>query len=101
MRFGLRDEVVASIITILRQHDEVEDALIYGSRALGNFKANSDIDISLKGAGVNLQTLANVSNQLDDLLLPVTFDLSVFRTIKNPGLIDHINRVGVSLYSTE
>jgi predicted nucleotidyltransferase len=99
MRFGLKDEVVASIIAILRQHDEVEDALIYGSRALGNFKANSDIDISLKGADVNLQTLAMVSHKLDDLLLPVTFDLSVFRTIRNPELIDHINRVGISLYS--
>jgi predicted nucleotidyltransferase len=99
MRFGLKDEVVASIITILRQHDEVEDALIYGSRALGNFKANSDIDISLKGADVNLQTLAMVSHKLDDLLLPVAFDLSVFRTIRNPELIDHINRFGISLYS--
>jgi len=100
MRFGLKDEVVASIITILRRFEEVEDALIYGSRAMGNFRPNSDIDIALKGTNVNLQTLTAISNQLDDLLLPVTFDLAVFRTIKNSQLIDHINRVGVSLYTT-
>jgi predicted nucleotidyltransferase len=99
MRFGLSDEVVTLIVGILRQYSEVEDALIYGSRAMGNFKPDSDIDIALKGPHVNLEILARISNQLDDLLLPVIFDLSVFRTIKNAQLIDHINRVGISLYS--
>jgi predicted nucleotidyltransferase len=100
MKFGLRDEVIASVIKILRQHDEVEDAIIYGSRAIGNFKPNSDIDITLKGQEISLSTIAIISSKLDDLLLPITFDISAYKTINNPQLIDHINRVGISLYST-
>jgi predicted nucleotidyltransferase len=98
MKFGLRDDVVASVVKILKQYHEVEDAVVYGSRAIGNFKPNSDIDIALKGQNINLATLASVSNKLDDLLLPIVFDLSVFNSLDNAQLIDHIKRVGISLY---
>lgn len=39
-----------------------------------------------------------VSLQLDDLLLPYTFDQSVFEHIKDPDLLNHIDRVGTSFY---
>lgn len=98
MNTGLRDDTIHSIQTILQQHPEVEEAVLYGSRAKGNFKASSDIDLVLRGNAINLSVLNRVALQLDDLLLPVTFDVIVFHQINNPDLIDHIQRVGVSLY---
>ena len=57
--------------------DEVEEAILYGSRAKGNFKPGSDIDIVLRGEKLNLHVLNKISLDLDDLFLPYTFDISI------------------------
>ncbi|MBU1171821.1 MAG: hypothetical protein KKD44_19885 [Proteobacteria bacterium] len=36
--------------------------------------------------------------EIDDLLLPYSFDISIFADIDNPDLIDHIKRVGMIFY---
>ena len=59
----------------------------------------SDIDIALKGVNISLKDLANISARLDELELPYKFDLIVFDRIQEPNLTDHIQRVGVSLYT--
>lgn len=65
---------------------------------MGNYKPGSDIDLTLKGHDLNLKLLNKISCDLDELLLPYTFDLSIYCHIKNPGLIDHIERVGLVFY---
>ena len=72
---------------------------MYGSRAKGNYRPGSDIDLTLKGRGINLEQLNAISNDLDDLLLPYTFDLSIFHHITNRELLGHIERVGKVFYS--
>ncbi len=98
MAFGLKDEVVAKINRVFAAHPEVEEAILYGSRAKGTPRPGSDIDLTLKGPDLNLQVLNRISRDLDDLLLPYTFDLSIFRQIANPELLDHIERVGKVFY---
>lgn len=98
MRFGLKENVIDDIIAVFSSFPEVEEVLLYGSRAKGNYKQGSDIDIAIKGHKLNLSVLNKMSIKLDDLYLPNTFDLSVYDYIDNPELIDHIKRVGVSLY---
>ena len=97
MLFGLSENVIASICGVLSKHPEIEEAVIYGSRAKGNFKPGSDIDIALKGE-INLGTLNRTSLDLDDLLLPYTFDLSIYSRIHNGELLEHIERAGKTLY---
>jgi len=99
MKFGLEDTIVQSILEIFAQYNEIEMAILYGSRAKGNFKAGSDIDLVLKGDKLSLDILNCISLELDDLLLPYTFDLSIFHQISNPDLIDHIERVGQLFYT--
>lgn len=65
--------------------------------AKGNFRANSDIDLALKGA-IDFTTLLKIEKSLDDLLLPYKIDLTNYHKIKNKDLTDHINRVGVLFY---
>jgi hypothetical protein len=36
-----------------------------------------------------------------DLFLPYSFDISLFKDIDNPNLVDHINRVGVTFYEKD
>ena len=101
MQYGLKKETIEKIIDIFKRHDEIEAVLLYGSRAKGNFKPGSDIDLTLIGKGLKLTLLNKVSFELDDLLLPYSFDLSLYHHIKQPDLIDHIQRVGKVFYSKE
>lgn len=83
---------------MLARYEQVEEVVIYGSRAKGNYKPGSDIDLTLKGRGLDLKILNKISLDLDDLLLPYTFDLSIFSHIVNPEFLDHIERVGQVFY---
>ncbi len=98
MPYGLTDDTVKKIQLIFSQFREIEKAILYGSRAKGNHKNGSDIDLTLHGAEINLKLLNRLNLALDDLLLPYTFDLSIYHQITNQHLIDHIQRVGKVFY---
>ena len=98
MEFGLKEETINKIIGVFSRFKEVEEAILYGSRAKGNFKPGSDIDLTLIGKELKLRILNNISLELDDLLLPYSFDLSIFHQILDPDVIEHIERVGVVFY---
>ena len=98
MKFGLEENIITKIQEVFAAYPQIKEAVLYGSRAKGNYKPGSDIDLTFKGDGLNLSLLNKITLQLDDLLLPFTFDLSIYRQIDNPDLIEHINRAGVCFY---
>jgi predicted nucleotidyltransferase len=49
MKSGLPETTIAKIRAVLARFPEVEKAILYGSRAKGNFKTGSDIDLTLCG----------------------------------------------------
>ena len=95
---GLPAADFARIVSVFEQYESVEEVVLYGSRAKGTYRPGSDVDLTLKGEGLNLKILNRISNELDDLLLPYFFDLSIYSQIENSDLIDHIHRVGVVVY---
>jgi predicted nucleotidyltransferase len=97
-RFGIESSMFERIVDVLRNNPMIEEAIIYGSRAKGVHKSGSDIDVVLKGKELTLQDLNRISLALDDLLLPYTFDLSLFHQIDNAELLAHIGRVGKSIF---
>lgn len=97
-QFGLSEQTIAKIRSVLARYHEIDEVLIYGSRAKGNYNKYSDIDITLKGCCLTKDLLTKIIFDIDDLLLPYEFDISTFDTITNPDVIDHINRVGQTLY---
>lgn len=101
MPYGLSEDTLARIHEVLAAHPEVEKAMLYGSRAKGNFRAGSDIDLCLIGAALSLTQQLQIESELDDLLLPYKIDLSRFHALDNPALIDHIRRVGVVFYEAK
>lgn len=98
MKFGLKEEIIKQINDIFAKYPQIEKAVLYGSRAKGNFKKGSDIDLTLKGAGLNLSAINTILIELDDLLLPYTFDVSIFNRISNASLVKHIERGGKIFY---
>lgn len=99
MKYGLADEVLERIIAVFAKFSKVEQVMLYGSRAKGNYKNGSDIDLALTGEELNLQDLHKIELTLDELYLPYTFDLTLFARIDNTELIDHIDRVGIIIYA--
>ena len=96
--YGLKEETIRNINSIFSAHPQIEEAILYGSRAKGNYKDGSDIDLTLKGDFLKLEVMNKIGLQLDDLLLPYTIDISVYKSIRNPDLLDHIKRVGIIFY---
>lgn len=99
MKYGLTDATIAKIGGVFAQFPEIEKAIIYGSRAKGNYKVGSDIDLTLIGAKLSQMTCMTIADTLDDLLLPYSVDLSVFALLNHPELEAHIQRVGLVFYA--
>lgn len=98
MRYGLEEQVIQEIYRVLLHFPKIKKVVIYGSRAKGNYKAGSDIDLCLFGEGLDLPFLHTVELALDDLFLPYSFDLSAYSQLKNQDLIAHIDRCGTTFF---
>jgi len=99
-KFGLSEKDVATIIETLSREPHVDKAYIFGSRAKGNYKNGSDVDIALKGNELNFDDISRISYWLnEETQMPYQFDVLNYHTIKEPALTAHIDRVGVEFYS--
>ncbi len=101
MDTGLNEEATSKIRAVFKKFHQVEKAVLYGSRAMGTYKPSSDIDLSLFGKNLTQDLIWTIAQELDDLLLPQMFDLSLFETLDNNELKDHIARVGIIFYPTK
>jgi len=97
--FGLPANAITALCSVLRQYPSVENAIVYGSRAKGNFRPGSDLDLTLEGQELTFTDLMRIDTALDDLMLPWKIDLSLRAHIDDPALLDHIERVGQVLWS--
>jgi len=95
---GLTKEEINSINAVFSKYAEIEKVLIYGSRAKGNYRPASDIDLTLIGREIDLNLQSKIEFDLEDLMLPYKFDISVYDKITNPDFLDHIDRVGLEFY---
>lgn len=91
---GLPRSVVEKICAVFARYPAIERVDLYGSRAKGSQHTGSDIDLSVVGENMTDAQMLALETELDDLLLPYTIDICRFEAIRNPDLIDHINRVG-------
>jgi uncharacterized protein len=102
LRFGLKETTIQKICDVLARYPQVKKAVLYGSRAKGNYKKSSDIDLTLLGEeDLTLNIMYGIMGEFDNLLLPYTMDLSIFRDIKDEDVIAHIKRVGIPFYEKE
>jgi len=101
MPFGLHPTTIQAVQGVLARYPQVERAIVYGSRARGNYRTGSDIDLSLEGSALTHQTLFRIENELDNLLLPYKIDLSIRQAIQNPELLNHIDRFGQVFYEPD
>jgi len=94
----LKETTIERMHSVFRRYPQIDKAVLYGSRAKGNYKNGSDIDLAIHGKELSLFLVNKLLIEIDDLMLPYTFDISIFADIDNPDLIDHIKRVGMNFY---
>ena len=99
--FGLSAETLAAIVAVVASVGNVQRALIYGSRAKGTFRPNSDIDIMLEGDALTISDLSLVEERLDDLLLPWRFDVCARNRVSNEALIKEVDEWGKVVYEKQ
>ena len=99
MKYGLSDKTLDTLNVIFRKYPGIESVLLYGSRAKGNYRNGSDIDLTIKAAdNFSFSDLLRISGDFDDSNLPYLVDVSIYEKLSNDSLQDHINRVGKVLY---
>lgn len=96
--YGLTDKSYNELLQILASMPEIEEAVIYGSRARGDFWRASDVDLSIKGKDFNRHTLTRLNNKLYDSHIPQIFDTHVYADIKSPKFKENVDREGIVLY---
>ena len=101
MHYGLSELQFEQIVKVFASHKEIDEVILYGSRAKGTQKPYSDIDITILGDNLNLSLLQKIEIELDDLFLPYKFDVSLYKTIDNIDLVENIKRVGKTIYKKE
>lgn len=99
MKFGLAQHIIDTLITVFEENPRVDKALIFGSRAKGNYRPDSDIDIALKGQDLSTDDIIAISVAFEEKGITHKVDLLNYHSIKEPDLKDHIDRVGVEMYS--
>ncbi|NCD42765.1 MAG: nucleotidyltransferase domain-containing protein [Bacteroidia bacterium] len=94
-------DVLQKLNTVFGRYPNIAKVKLYGSRAKGSFRNGSDIDLALIGSEVDHRQLVRISRELDDLMLPYSFDITNYSTISNVALKDHIDRMGKVLFINE
>ena len=97
--FGLYDKSFSLILDSFKSFPEIEKVIIYGSRAMGNYKKGSDIDLAIVGKEVNHNTVSKISAELnEELPIPYYVDVLDYNQLSNVSLKKHIDTEGKVIY---
>lgn len=100
MNSGLSDEQMRCLCDVFTRFPSVKSAVLFGSRAKGTFRAGSDVDLAVKGCSeTDVIQLSAALNE--ETVLPFFFDVVSYETIQNGDLIEHIERVGITVYENQ
>lgn len=99
MMFGLKKGELQKIRSILAEYPEIESAMIFGSRAMGNFKPGSDFDLALFGREISRKTVLSLYDRLNEVSnLPYHFDLVHYEEISDSAFKKHIDDFGLTIW---
>lgn len=97
--YGLSNAVISDICSILKRHANIEKAVIFGSRAKGNYSEGSDIDLAVIGNGISFNQLMDINIQIEDLGLLYKVDVIDYNKNIGTPIGEHIDRVGLLFYT--
>lgn len=97
--FGIYEKSYTLIIDAIAEYPQIEKAIIFGSRAMGNYKKGSDIDIAIFGTEINYKITTSLVGKFNEQLpIPYFVEVVNFNTIDNDELKRHILNEGKRCY---
>lgn len=96
MSFGLSKDILEKMRRVFEKYSSITQVKIYGSRALGTYRENSDIDLVLWGC--EFSELGNIIYDLDELPTPYLFDVQIYDDISHAPLREHIDQYGKIIF---
>lgn len=98
-RFGISEKSFRLLLETFAKYPQVEEVIIFGSRAKGNYKKGSDIDLAIKGEKSSASLAQNLGAYInEELPIPYMVDVVDYCSLKHQELREHIDRVGVRFY---
>lgn len=94
--YGLDDNTIKSIADVFAKYPQIQEVILYGSRARGDYREGSDIDLTIKGDSLDNALLYRIEEDIEDLSLPYLFDICIYSELRNPQFIHSIDTEGVS-----
>lgn len=101
MMYGIEENEWMAIKSLLAGNQRIERAILFGSRAKGCHKEFSDVDMTLVGDSLTDDDLLKLLSDIDDLLLPYEFDISIFNRLSDKEFTEHIRRAGITIYEKQ
>lgn len=95
MKFGLPEQIMQAIIKELQKRENVSRAVIFGSRARGDYKYNSDIDLAVYCEG---KLPAGLWLDLDEAAGIYKIDVIDMNSPLDEKLRQRIEEQGVEIY---
>lgn len=93
MKYGLSEDTYNKIKNIVKKYN-MYSFKIFGSRARGDYKFNSDIDIAVMNCICDKEKF-NIRNEMDLLDIPYTIDLVFIQDITKEKFLQSIEREGI------
>jgi len=99
MSLGLQEKDLAYIINAISQFDVIQKAVVFGSRAKGNYQQGSDVDIAVCGKDISFSTIARLHSMLEEESpMPYLFDVVDYNHLTHKEMQEHIDRVGIVIF---
>lgn len=95
MKFGLSEEIYIKLKEIVNKYNNYKFK-IFGSRARGDYKNNSDIDIAIEG-NIDRKEKFNILDDFDKLDIPYTMDIVFMQDINKKEFLESIIKEGVNI----
>jgi predicted nucleotidyltransferase len=95
MDYGLSERALNSLRNYFAGVPEVEQVILYGSRARGDHHKGSDIDFMLIGSGITPRLLSKMDMEIDDLLLPWFIQITDRKEVRDASFLEVVEKEGV------
>lgn len=98
--FEISEKSYKALKDAFRKYPQVEEVVIFGSRAKGTAKKGSDIDLAIKGRECDESLALDIKAYFNhELPIPYMVDVINYSSLKQPDLKEHIDRVGIIFFS--
>ena len=99
MQYGLTEQDLLTLKKIFLETPQVEKVILFGSRAMGNYKPGSDVDLAISGRDINFNVVSRLHARLEEQSpMPYFFDVVDLNHLEHPGLAEHIQKQGVIIF---